>query len=54
MREKYREKHKLCNAIGDPPSSWSWYEKFHIILRGTPKMIVVISSIDQGFRSPHP
>jgi hypothetical protein len=54
MREKYREKHEACNATCDPPSSWSWYEKFHSILRGTPKMIVVVTSIDQGSCLPHP
>jgi hypothetical protein len=54
MREKYCEEHEACNAIGIPLSSWSWYEKFHNILGGTPKMIGVVGGIDQGSRLPHP
>jgi len=49
MKLKCHEKHEVCNAIGAPPSSWSWYEKFHNILEGTPKMIGEVGGIDQGF-----
>jgi hypothetical protein len=54
MREKYREEHEACNAIGALLSSRSWYEKFHNNFGGTPKMIGAIGGIDQGFRLPHP
>jgi hypothetical protein len=53
MREKYGEKHETCNAIGVPPSSWSWYEKFHNIFKITPKMTCAIGGIDQGSHLPH-
>jgi len=42
MKEKYSEKHETCNVIGVPPSSWSWYENIHNILKITPKMICAI------------
>jgi hypothetical protein len=54
MREKYREEHETYNAIGAPPSSWTWYEKLHSILGGTPKMTSVVGGIDQGSHLPHP
>jgi hypothetical protein len=54
MRNKYCEEHEACNATGVPSSSWSWYEKFHNILRGTPKVTSVVGGINQGFRLPHP
>jgi hypothetical protein len=54
MIKKYREEHETCNAIGAPPSSWSWYEKFHSIFGGTPKMIGAVGGIDQGSCLPHP
>jgi hypothetical protein len=53
MKEKYREEHKACNAIGAPPSSWSCYEKFHSIFGRMPKMIGAVGGIDQGSRLPH-
>jgi len=54
MRKKYHEEHEVCYAIGAPPSSWSWYEKFHSILGETPKMIGAIGGIDQGSCLPDP
>jgi len=53
MKEIDGEKHEACNAIGVPFSSWSWYEKFHNILRRTPKMTSAIGGIDQGSHLPH-
>ncbi len=54
MKEKYHEKHEVCNATSAPPSFWSWYEKFCSILGGTPKMTSVVGDIYQGFHLPHP
>jgi hypothetical protein len=54
MREKYREEHETCNATCAPPSSWTWYEKLHNILGGTPKMTNAVGGIDQGSHLPHP
>jgi hypothetical protein len=31
----------------------SWYEKFHNILNGTPKLTSVVGGIDQGSSLPH-
>jgi hypothetical protein len=53
MKEKYREKREACNAIGAPRSSWSWYEMFHNIFGGTPKIIGVVGGIDQGSCLPY-
>jgi hypothetical protein len=52
MKEKYCEEHKTCNATCALPS-WSWYEKFHNILRKTLKMTGAIGGIDQGSRLLH-
>jgi len=54
MKKKYCEEHEVCNAIGAIPSSWSWYEKFHNILRRTPKMTGSVGGIDQSSCLPHP
>ncbi len=54
MKQKYCEEHETCNATNDPPSFWSWYEKFHNILRRTPKMTSAIGGIDQTSHLPHP
>jgi hypothetical protein len=35
----------VCNATSAPPSSWSWYEKFHNIFKKTPKMICAVGGI---------
>ncbi len=53
MKEQYHEEHEICNATGVPSSSWSWFEKFHNILGGTPKMIIEVGGIDQGFYLLH-
>ncbi len=52
-REEYREEHEVCNEIGVPSSSWSWYEKFHSILGRTLKMTSAIGGIDQGSCLPY-
>jgi hypothetical protein len=54
MRKKYHEEYEACNATGAPPSSWSWYEKFHSILGRIPKRIGVVGGISQGSHLPHP
>ncbi len=43
----------MCNATSAPPASSSWYEKFHNILGGTPKLTSVVCGIDQGSHLPH-
>ncbi len=53
MREKYHEEYEACNATCVIFSSWSWYEKFHGIIRGTLKMIGVVGGIDQGSHLSH-
>jgi hypothetical protein len=53
MREKYCEEHEVFNVACAPPSSWSWYEKFHNILGRTPKMTIEVGDIDQGSHLPH-
>ncbi len=53
MRQKYCEEHEACNATGAPLASSSWYEKFHNILGGTPKLTSIVCGIDQGFHLPH-
>jgi hypothetical protein len=54
MRKKYHEKYETCNATSAPPPSWTWYEKLHSILGGTPKMKNAIGDIDQGSHLQHP
>jgi hypothetical protein len=54
MRKKYHEKYETCNATSAPPPSWTWYEKLHSILGGTPKMTSAIGGIDQVSHLPHP
>jgi hypothetical protein len=53
MKEKYHEEYAVCNATCVILSSWSWYEKFHSILRGTLKMIGAVGGIDQGSHLSH-
>jgi hypothetical protein len=45
---------KTCNAIGVPPSPWTWYEKFHNVFKKTPKLTGVVGGIDQSSCLPHP